>query len=194
MREIRKKTFCKNCNKELPYTGIRYCSKQCKKEGILNQALEKNILKTCLNCSKEFKQTSSGQTYCSKQCASERAYIHPRLVYKSSDFSIFHRDKFKCIYCGKSSIEDNIKLHVDHLIPLCKGGKAEINNLITACQPCNTAKHDILLSPELIERIKAEITRRNGLLSNEQLKIIINEAAIQQKVDLNRIKTLQKNN
>lgn len=45
-----------------------------------------------------------------------------------------------CSYCGA---DENIT--VDHVIPLSRGGKHEIENLVPACKSCNSSKHDKLL-------------------------------------------------
>ena len=53
-------------------------------------------------------------------------------------FEIFKRDKFTCQYCGKESPE--VKLELDHIIPLSKKGKEETSNYLTACRECNVGK------------------------------------------------------
>jgi len=58
---------------------------------------------------------------------------------RSSRFSILQRDNFRCQYCGKTA-QDDVKLEVDHIMPLCKGGLDEDSNLITACFECNRSK------------------------------------------------------
>lgn len=45
-----------------------------------------------------------------------------------------------CVYCGSC---ENIE--VDHVVPLSRGGKHEIQNLVPACQSCNRSKHNKLL-------------------------------------------------
>lgn len=40
-----------------------------------------------------------------------------------------------CYYCGTKG-----RLTVDHLIPRIRGGQDEADNLIWACQPCNSSK------------------------------------------------------
>lgn len=48
----------------------------------------------------------------------------------------------KCQMCGRTTKEDNIKLHIDHKIPRDWGGKTEEDNLWTICSACNEGKKD----------------------------------------------------
>lgn len=66
-----------------------------------------------------------------------------KVLSKKIRFEIFKRDSFTCQYCGKSAPE--VVLHVDHIMPVSKGGDNEITNLITACQTCNQGKSNIEL-------------------------------------------------
>ena len=59
-------------------------------------------------------------------------------------FAIFRRDGFRCQLCGASH-DGNTKLHVDHKVPLAKGGSNEDDNLWTLCEDCNLGKSDALL-------------------------------------------------
>lgn len=45
----------------------------------------------------------------------------------------------KCWYCKQDAT-----LTLDHLIPLARGGRHAIGNIVAACQPCNSAKRDLL--------------------------------------------------
>lgn len=54
-------------------------------------------------------------------------------------YDVLKRDNFKCVLCGMSS-KDGAILHVDHIIPISKGGKTEMNNLRTLCEKCNIGK------------------------------------------------------
>jgi 5-methylcytosine-specific restriction endonuclease McrA len=45
---------------------------------------------------------------------------------------------FRCVYC-KHSIK--LKFHVDHIMPLSKGGTNSAKNIQLLCQPCNQMKH-----------------------------------------------------
>jgi 5-methylcytosine-specific restriction endonuclease McrA len=55
---------------------------------------------------------------------------------------LFARDRYRCQYCGRSTIElkPRQSLTRDHLIPLSRGGTNEWTNVVTACSPCNTRK------------------------------------------------------
>src|SRR5690348_290732 len=54
---------------------------------------------------------------------------------KKLRFEVFKRDGFRCQYCGAAA--PDVLLVVDHVNPVAKGGKNNILNLITACEPCN---------------------------------------------------------
>jgi 5-methylcytosine-specific restriction endonuclease McrA len=48
----------------------------------------------------------------------------------------------KCFWCSGALALNG--LHVDHLIPLSKGGAHEIANFVLSCPTCNLRKHDML--------------------------------------------------
>jgi hypothetical protein len=57
---------------------------------------------------------------------------------KKLRFEVFKRDRFVCRYCGQTPPE--VVLEIDHIIPLAAGGTNEVDNLVTACFPCNRGK------------------------------------------------------
>ena len=62
---------------------------------------------------------------------------------RADAMKIFQRDHFKCQYCGLDGLErfENwLVLTVDHLHPAARGGSRRMDNLVTACQPCNRLK------------------------------------------------------
>lgn len=65
-------------------------------------------------------------------------------ISKRRRFTILKRDGFRCQLCGMSS-EDGTKLHVDHLIPIAKGGSNDDENLWTLCERCNLGKSDTMM-------------------------------------------------
>ena len=56
------------------------------------------------------------------------------------------RDHFTCCNCGNStSIEPNLLLEIDHIIPVSKGGRTVEDNLQTLCWKCNRAKSNKIM-------------------------------------------------
>lgn len=71
--------------------------------------------------------------------AAERA---PRLDVALSEWgrlrlSVFQRDSFTCRYCGEAELTEP---HCDHVVPVSQGGPSTLENLVTACGPCNIKK------------------------------------------------------
>lgn len=70
-------------------------------------------------------------------CIPQRRYresIKPKLRYE-----ILKRDHFRCTLCGASA-NDGVKLHVDHIFPVSRGGSTTRANLRTLCAQCNLGK------------------------------------------------------
>ena len=66
-----------------------------------------------------------------------------RYISKSVRVTVLNRDKYKCVFCGRSS--QQIELQIDHIKPFSKGGSNDINNLQTLCIDCNIGKSDRIL-------------------------------------------------
>ena len=54
-------------------------------------------------------------------------------------YGVLKRDNNRCRICGASA-QEGAKLHVDHIIPVSKGGKTSMDNLQTLCDRCNLGK------------------------------------------------------
>ncbi len=52
---------------------------------------------------------------------------------------ILKRDGYKCVICGRTE-KEGYELHVDHILPKDKGGKASLENGQTLCSRCNFRK------------------------------------------------------
>ena len=89
---------------------------------------------------------------------------------KKVRFEVFKRDKFTCQYCGKMA--PDVILHVDHIVPVSKGGTNDILNLVTSCQDCNLGKGARKLDDESVvkkqQRLLKELADKN-----EQLEMIL---------------------
>lgn len=64
--------------------------------------------------------------------------VSVRKISSSIRFDIFQRDNHTCQYCGRTPPE--VKLVVDHLIPVAQGGTDIFENLVTSCEECNSGK------------------------------------------------------
>jgi 5-methylcytosine-specific restriction endonuclease McrA len=54
----------------------------------------------------------------------------------STRYKVMKRDGFSCSYCTASGVP----LHIDHVVPVSRGGTNAIGNLVTACERCNQGK------------------------------------------------------
>lgn len=118
----------------------------------------------CNNCGRLFKnKTGHQRKFCSNDCYHKHqrkatvagAFMandrHPNwvkdrsLVVTQERFSnsqkrkVFNRDKI-CATCGKDGFLKRDDLQVDHVIPVCLGGKSIISNAQILCKSCHTIK------------------------------------------------------
>ncbi len=57
---------------------------------------------------------------------------------------IKNQDFVTCTYCGVFISGKSV--HIDHIVPLSRGGSHLPDNFALACGSCNSSKHDLLLS------------------------------------------------
>ena len=91
-----------------------------------------------------------------------------KAISKKTRFEVFKRDGFKCAYCGAHPPEEI--LHVDHIHPVAEGGGNEIDNLVTACLPCNLGKGARLLDdiPKTLREKASDVAEREAQLLGYQ--------------------------
>lgn len=84
---------------------------------------------------------------------------------KKVRFDVFKRDGFQCQYCGAHPSE-TVWLELDHIHPVAAGGGNDIDNLLTACAPCNRGKGAGLLSsiPETLAEKASAVEEREAQL------------------------------
>lgn len=68
-----------------------------------------------------------------------------RNITPSMRIKVFERDNYTCQICQRSSKHDHVKLEVDHIIPVSRGGSDNISNLQTLCFDCNRGKSNKIL-------------------------------------------------
>jgi hypothetical protein len=135
--------------------------------------IEGYMTKICPNCGDSFQAEVYGsgesrKTYCSSRCATDFS----KEKNSRNRFIIFARDNFTCIYCGKSSVENDVPLAIDHIVARKNGGTDVAVNLVTSCQECNSSKKDNPLSEENLYFVKDEVSKRNKNAGIGNLQII----------------------
>ena len=158
-----KKFICRNCGK-IFYSiksdknrNPKYCSKSC----CAKDNADKKIIRvenTCKYCGKIFYTKPSGRKkYCSracqyngatlyddrlhnkaKRCAKSRYERMTKKIDKLYIKALCIAQRYKCAYCGKSLNEG---YHIEHLIPLSRGGDNDEWNIVLLCPHCNMSKN-----------------------------------------------------
>ena len=72
-------------------------------------------------------------------------------------YEILRRDDHTCRYCGAGA--PNVKLTVDHVLPIALGGSDEASNLVTACADCNAGKSSSSPDAPIVEDVAADALR-----------------------------------
>lgn len=110
--------------------------------------------RNCKTCGEPFVAERKTRVYCSADCRYHDFITKKKRITIPRDlrFSILHRDKFRCRYCGAGPSLDkdgNPKLStlkVDHVLSIADGGYlTDTENLVTACNDCNAGKSKLSL-------------------------------------------------
>jgi len=56
--------------------------------------------------------------------------------------NLYKLQSYKCVYCKCSILNNNY--HIDHIMPLSKGGTNELSNIQLLCPDCNLKKNNKL--------------------------------------------------
>lgn len=154
------------CQKSLDHRRIdvRYCNRLCYSRAIYERPAIADSL-VC-ECGTVFIPHNLRQHFCSKPCSQRAAgrkwraknpiYVrqaqhfrrlqvmsHPdsvKVVYRDWQ-KLCRRYRGCCAYCGEITLSP----HMDHIVPINKGGRHGIGNILPACLKCNISKHDKLL-------------------------------------------------
>lgn len=95
----------------------------------------------------------------SRNVFKETAKQERKIMNDDIRYNVLKRDNFKCQICGVSS-KDGATLHVDHIIPVSKGGKTVMSNLQTLCDRCNIGKSN--KTDEICPKCGGILKIRNG--------------------------------
>lgn len=96
---------------------------------------------------KLYSKTVKGKTSGQKKSHKRRVLKIGATIEQFSPIEIFQRDKYICQLCGIKTRPDykntnNKYPHLDHIIPLSKGGEHSVKNTQCLCRRCNIAKHN----------------------------------------------------
>ncbi len=64
--------------------------------------------------------------------------MNRRPLNKHLRVQVLARDAYRCLMCGRTSAD--VKLEVDHVVPVDAGGTDELHNLAALCRDCNAGK------------------------------------------------------
>ncbi len=70
---------------------------------------------------------------------------------------VYQRDGGRCFYCHCDV--PRFGAHLDHVLPVARGGKSTYANLVLSCRGCNSSKSASVL--ENLNDILAEVRKRN---------------------------------
>lgn len=66
-----------------------------------------------------------------------------RTISLKTRWRVFARDGHRCVCCGADpKVDPSVRLEIDHIVPVSKGGTNEESNLRTLCRACNAGKKD----------------------------------------------------
>lgn len=72
-------------------------------------------------------------------------------------YEILRRDNHQCRYCGAAA--PDVKLTVDHVLPVALGGTDAATNLVAACNACNSGKSATTPDAPLVEDVSQDQAR-----------------------------------
>jgi HNH endonuclease len=78
-------------------------------------------------------------------------------ISKRLRYEILRRDNHACRYCGAAA--PDVKLTVDHVIPVALGGTDDPSNLVTACVSCNAGKSASSPDAPVVDDVAADALR-----------------------------------
>lgn len=107
--------------------------------------------RNCNTCGELYQPERKTSKYCSDTCRYHAHLVTKKRITIPRDqrFSILYRDGFSCRYCGARPPRKGLR--VDHIVPVDAGGAlTDPENLITACNDCNSGKSNQVIDESLI--------------------------------------------
>ena len=82
-----------------------------------------------------------------KQSAINESRRRSRIRNAVGDFTLLEWEALQiehnhtCAYCGR----DDVGMTIDHVVPISRGGEHSIDNIVPACEVCNSSKNNRLI-------------------------------------------------
>ena len=110
-------------------------------------------------------------------------------IQPSIRWSVFYRDGFACRYCGAQAGEDGVELVIDHVLSVAEGGDNRIDNLVTACRPCNHRKgarslKEVPTPQQVVDRVRERASNLQTLKDQLDAAASADDELRQRLVDL----------
>ncbi|WP_413828870.1 HNH endonuclease [Methanobrevibacter sp. UBA412] len=97
---------------------------------------------------KNYSQPNYSRTGYHYESIISESIIRKRDITLTKRTLVLERDNYTCQMCGRDRY-DGVKLEVDHIIPVLKGGSDDISNLQTLCFDCNRGESDKILHNQM---------------------------------------------
>jgi len=104
-----------------------------------------------------YQQTPKGKAVSKNSAHKRRVVIKDGCVSTEELQQLLIEDNTECFYCG--CVVTDYNRHIDHFIPISKGGLHDLQNLVVACATCNLKKSDKM--PEEFMAEQGLIQRNN---------------------------------
>lgn len=159
--------ICKHCNvlflaenKEINRGNAHFCSINCSSS--FNNSFKNKVTNdyVCKHCSQNFKSVNNSK-YCSTLCK-QKNY---RLKKKSGNPFDKQLEKIIKLYNCEICSWNDAPRDSHHILPVSKGGKSTIDNLISLCPNCHRKAHYNLFSQDYLLKIVKSRTISSSLES-----------------------------
>lgn len=152
--------YCKSCNRDrwaasralrmascrIKNTGTKKCRRCLKRRSVANFSINRSNKDGRYSYCKSCSRIISRESYRKNPCidldsnAKRRALIAGVTTEKVERSVVYARDKGHCYICHRKV--ELREMHLEHVIPIIKGGEHSYNNCRCSCADCNLKKSD----------------------------------------------------
>lgn len=148
---------CRNLHRKEYYINNKEKHNQYKLDNVesiksYNKKYQKENIEKLKESNKRYAKTDKGRAKQYRGAVKRRSYKQKVSFQPHERLEILERDNWNCQCCGikvhdRSTGDWNTydKAHIDHIIPISKGGNSEPSNLQVLCRTCNLSKSDKMI-------------------------------------------------